>query len=418
MEKESQREERVSMVGLLPSFFHIGLATFIRMFKAPFRGTKGAPTLKRDIAYATVREILSRLSARESQSLTASTQRYLTTFQFRTLSDECRTYEKEAKAIHWIPSTVDLGGGTKGHWLGRSDAKYVMIFFHGGGYIGHATSGHLKYQFSLQKATRDVGNDFSIFSVTYTLAPYKNYPYQLQQAVTVLKYLLDKEQRDPAKVSTTPFHTVVLANISKILLGGDSAGANLVSALLLHLAHPHPLVDRIQLTSNLKGALLISPWISFETKSPAFKDNAESDYLTIAALNRASSTFIGPGNIDEYAEPIRAPPEWWKSVAERVVDEVMIWGGGGEILIDSIRIFANAIAEGFASADVAYIYAGATTNKDMNGGVFRRRIGRERVFYVETPRASHEEQIMNYTLNIKGKTPAATVIEEWVNARL
>jgi acetyl esterase/lipase len=230
-------------------------------------------------------------------------------------------------------------------------------------------------------------------------------------------------------------------NRCKILLGGDSAGANLTSALLLHMAKPHPHVDKIALSSRLRGALLISPWVSFETESPAFTDNAESDYLTPQALNRASAAFIGPaGANDEYSEPIRAPAEWWKEVAATACDEVMVWGGGGEILIDSIRIFANTIAHGFAGADAAYyqVNAAATATaaaveaaadrKEEGGGavngsggaeaVPRQRVGRERVFYVETPRASHEEQIMNHTLRIPGRAPSASVIEDWVNARL
>jgi hypothetical protein len=106
---------------------------------------------------------------------------------------------------------------------------------------------------------------------------------------------------------------------------------------------------------------------------------------------------------------VRVPPKWWKEVAN-VVDEILIWGGGGEILIDGIRIFANNIAAGFAEA-------GASSSPEQMPGT-RRVTGRERVFYVETPRASHEEQIMNYTLRIKKKSSGAIVIEEWINARL
>jgi hypothetical protein len=96
----------------------------------------------------------------------------------------------------------------------------------------------------------------------------------------------------------------------------------------------------------------------------------------------------------------------WREVAA-VVDEIMIWGGGGEILIDGIRTFADRIASGFAEAD------------DGPGGRSKGLPrGRQRVFYVETSRASHEEQIMDYTLRIKKKSLGALVIEDWINSRL
>jgi hypothetical protein len=157
--------------------------------------------------------------------------------------------------------------------------------------------------------------------------------------------------------------------------------------------------------------VLISPWISFDTTSPSFMHNAESDYITVTSLNRASKAFIGPdGTIDDYAEPVQVSPRMWREVAA-VVDEIMVWGGGGEILIDGIRTFADHIANGFAEADdgaAAGSYAAAA-------GAAR---GRQRVFYVETSRASHEEQIMDYTLRVKKKSQGALVIEDWINSRL
>jgi hypothetical protein len=185
------------------------------------------------------------------------------------------------------------------------------------------------------------------------------------------------------------------------------------------LSKPHPSVPALKLPSRLKGAVLLSPWVSFSTTSRSFTDNAESDYLTVAALNNASTTFIGPrGAHDEYSEPVQAAPERWEQVAAHV-DEVLIWGGGGEILIDGIRAFANNVASGFAASQRdAAIDSAAIGRMKMNGARTRMSVGLERVFYVETPRASHEEQIVDYTLGIKSKNGTATVIEDWICARL
>jgi hypothetical protein len=201
---------------------------------------------------------------------------------------------------------------------------------------------------------RKQGIDLSIFTLSYVLAPQGIYPMQIKQALSALKYLVEVEKRDPATVS----HVILLLGFIgadstfQILIGGDSAGGNLASALLLHLGHPHPQVPGYSLKNPLRGALLISPWISFETESPSFKTNKYSDYLTVTALNRASTAFVGPENKhDNYSEPINAPVEWWREVATYAVRDVLIWGGGGEVLIDGISTFGGQILEGFARAD-------------------------------------------------------------------
>jgi len=255
----------------------------------------------------------------------------------------------------------------------------VLLFFHGGGYIGYATPAHLKYQFALQKAIRDAGFDLSIFSASYSLAPSQRYPVQLNEAADILRYLLETAGR---KAET-------------VLVGGDSAGGNLATAVLLHLARPHGKVPELKVRGRLKGAVLISPWICFDTGKNSFSRNEKSDYLTVTSISRASRAFIGPGAaFDEYSEPVRVEPAFWKDVAG-VVDEVLVWGGGGEVLVDGIRTFAKRIEDGFA---------------DASGE-------RQRVSYIEMPHAAHEEQIMNYTLRLQ-KSESATFIEEWICSRL
>lgn len=328
-----------------------------------------------------------------------------------------------------------------------------MIYFHGGGFIAAATPGHLKYQFALQKAIRKQGHDLSIFSLSYTLAPKAVYPSQLNQAASALRYLVQDQKRDP----------------STIILAGDSAGGNLTAALLSHLAHPHEKLASLNLSSPLRGAFMISPWVSFQTSDPSFKGNAESDYLTITALDRASNTYIGPGgHHDNYSEAVRAQPEWWAGVSP-IVDQVLIWGGGGEILVDGIRRFQSNMKAGFDMAK----YLGATAAPltlheetlgrprtptlqengllDRHGAItptppFQRPNemnepgndrnvspisdpgigdekahdfgGEERVIYVETPRMAHEEMIIDYVLRIGGKREGARVIEGWLDSLL
>jgi acetyl esterase/lipase len=108
----------------------------------------------------------------------------------------------------------------------------------------------------------------------------------------------------------------------------------------------------LELSKPLKGAVLISPWVSFDHTTQGFKDNAQLDYLTDQALNRASKSFLGHAarHDDTYAEPALAPPEWWAELAGKACEQVMIWGGDAEILIDGIRTLAKNAEAGYKDA--------------------------------------------------------------------
>lgn len=268
----------------------------------------------------------------------------------------------------------------------------------GGGYISASTPGHMKYQFNLQKEMTAKGYSFSIFTLSYTLAPHALYPGQLRQAASALTHVLEHDKRDP----------------STIILGGDSAGGNLVSVLLLHLARPHPQVKPINLSSPLHAALLISPWVSFETETESFTKNARSDYLTKRALNRASYAFIGKGKEhDFYSQPILAPAEWWKDVANKAVEDMMICGGGGELLIDGIRKYAGTITEGFEEADGDTEKSGEEKSEKTTS-----LTGKKRVHFVESPREAHEEMIIDIVIRKGGKGAGAKAVDGWLSARL
>ena len=440
----SFKDDKVSYISLVPVFMDITFSVSASLVSAPFRGHNGASTYRRAVAYTFLREVINSFSVAEGQKFTPTTD---------------KSYLRVAKSHHWAAHTIGLEHGAKGHWLGHSDAKYVMIYFHGGGFIAAATTAHLKYQFGLQEAIRRLGHDFSILSLSYTLAPKAVYPTQLKQAAAALRFLVRDLGRDPGT----------------ILLGGDSAGGNLAVALLSHLAHPHERVEAVDLGGRmLKGALLISPWIAFGTDDESFRRNAKSDCLTIGGLNKASNTYIGRGGRhDNYTEAVRAPREWWAGVA-KVVSEMMIWGGGGEILIDGIRRFQQNVKAGFdidahvegsdfASSELGsgnfYIMTGerpktptlqengtleshetvspkqrvetltieVLDHEDESGFAEDRKQeqdtvnyleGAERVKFVETPRMAHEEMILDYMLRIKGKQEGAKAIEGWLDGLL
>jgi hypothetical protein len=264
----------------------------------------------------------------------------------------------------------------------------------------------MKYQFAIQKYLRKQGVDVSVFSLAYTLAPQALHPSFIIQGLSALRYLVDVTNRDP----------------STIILAGDSAGGNLVANLLLHLGHPHSDCAQYTLQKKLKGALLISPWISFDLTIPSMEANKMSDYLTKKAINKASAAFIGPdGKHDAYSEPINAPLEWWKEVADKVVEDVLVWGGGGEMLIDGIKTFAEHVISGFegTSSEIAT----ATDEKQAGGNSTTGATAetqkttpekRDRVKLVVSPQEAHEEMIINYLFYIKKEEDGGKQIKKWL----
>jgi acetyl esterase/lipase len=246
------------------------------------------------------------------------------------------------------------------------------------------TPGHLTFLTDLVKLLNGQGASLNLVILSYTLAPQASYPTQLIQAASLLNHLL------------------AYKSASDLIIAGDSAGGNLALGLLGHLLHPHPSVPAVDLKGEaLRGALLISPWVSFDTRHDSFERNAESDIFDATPLTLWSRAFLGPSqrrNIlqgDSYSEPLVAEPSWW-SGAHKVVDEVLIWGGGGEIFIDGIQAFAEKFVEGW---------------KAGGGSITKVQV-------VERERACHEGMIVDVLLGYKEKGPGAKDVEDFVRSKL
>lgn len=247
--------------------------------------------------------------------------------------------------------------------------------------MGSATPGHFQYVADMKDTLNAQGSDTAVLFLAYSLAPEAKYPTQLTQGVECLRYLLQNTNRIPSDIS----------------LGGDSAGGNLAIGILSHLAHPHPEIPALHLPTKLHAAMLLSPWVSFNTYTRAYETNAEKDCFDGRPLKRWSSAFLGsdsPFAGDFYSEPVLAPASWWEGTAS-VIEEVLIWAGGDEILLDGIEEFARRFTKGFGK----------------QGG---------RVNTVITPRAAHIEPVLELILGYKGDsgTGSTKVLKDWARAKL
>lgn len=171
-------------------------------------------------------------------------------------------------------------------------SEVTILYFHGGAYYLADPSSHRSLVTKI--ATESSG---CLCSVRYRLAPQTAFPGQLMDAFMVYLSLLypppgSMHQAIPAK---------------NIVLGGDSAGGNLVFALLqlllqLHRASPSPTVRFHGQTVPVPlpaGASANSGWFDVSRSMPSLTRNAKYDYLpspTEDAMSHFAADSIWPTN--------------------------------------------------------------------------------------------------------------------------
>lgn len=333
------------------------LASFtLRIFTRPFSSAK-ANTVFKDLFFAALRTHVSIISPATEQWINPSTE---------------SGYLDLAKKRGFQPDTDILSSGLKCFWLGSKNAEKIILYFHGGGYVLSASPGHFDWLFDLQDELAKKAS-ISVIVVGYTLAPHGQYPSQLKEAAESLQWLLETQKKKP----------------SNIFIGGDSAGGNMTMSLMSHILHPHPqLSTKILLSEPLAGAILISPWVKFPPDDDSVKRNATSDMVTPQAAKRWSSLFLGPAALDNYNQPILANLTWFRGLDLKIKD-VLVWGGGGEVLIDSIQAIGKTLKDANPKTEV-----------------------------VIEPGAAHEDFIIEKMLGYKEKGEGTKLIESWVAARI
>lgn len=108
------------------------------------------------------------------------------------------------------------------------------------------------------------------------------------------------------------------------MIAGDSAGGGLALSLLSHLLHPHLDVQKVPLSVPLRGAFLLSPWVSFDTTDDSYTRNAEKDFLVPAVMRYWAGLHLGtieeevdPGVVTggtNYSELLLADASWWEGM--------------------------------------------------------------------------------------------------------
>jgi acetyl esterase/lipase len=173
----------------------------------------------------------------------------------------------------------------------------VVLYLHGGSYLFGSPQTHVDTLARVALAARA-----RVLAPDYRLAPEHTYPAQLDDALAVYRWLA--ERVDPKKIA----------------LAGESAGGNLVVALLVALR------DR-GLALPAAGAP-ISAWLDLEATRPSMTRNAATDYGDREMLLSHARLFAGDLPLSDprisplFADLHGLPPLYIQAGdCERLVDE-------------------------------------------------------------------------------------------------
>ncbi len=236
---------------------------------------------------------------------------------YETLTEAWRSgRESPQDASEWSVLTAEPGGvdyvetsldGKTALWVQPKQAHKdrVVLYLHGGGYVGGSIWTHRKMVGHLAKA---IGCNALLPSYDYAFE--SKFPRQIEQAVTALEWL--------AAQGIEPEHTIG---------AGDSAGAGLIVAATM---------KRRDAGRPLPAALLnISGWHDMSQSGRSYETNREKDaFFQKASVDMLASLVLGEADArNPLASPIFADLTGLPPIYLQV--------GGDETLLDDSRVLAE-----------------------------------------------------------------------------
>ena len=192
----------------------------------------------------------------------------------------------------------------------------LIVYFHGGGYVGGSIASHRNLTGHLALHSR-----CRVLSVEYRLAPEHPHPAAVEDAVTSYKWAV-AQGYEPGKIA----------------LAGDSAGGGLTAACLLSL--------RDQDIQPPAAAMMISPWLDmgFTGKSMVANEGHDSS-ISAVGMPRIRELFLGDAPInDPLASPLDADLEG--------LPPLLIQVGGEEVLLSDSQRFAEKATDAGVHVDL------------------------------------------------------------------
>jgi acetyl esterase/lipase len=164
----------------------------------------------------------------------------------------------------------------------ETPSQSLLIYMHGGGWTVGSLDSHDPVCSDIA-----IGTGFTVVSIDYALSPEHRYPVALNQCLGVF---------DRFVCNLTAQHP----HIQNVFVGGDSAGANLASAICLW--------RRDNGESLPDGQLLLYPAVDADFTKPSYESQADAPFLYRDLLIAFWKNYLGENLelADQYACPARA----------------------------------------------------------------------------------------------------------------
>lgn len=221
----------------------------------------------------------------------------------RETNDHWGDLTAEPRQVDYLEREID---GAAALWVEPRDAEKdgVLLYIHGGGFVGGSLYTHRKLVGHLAKAART-----RALLVSYPHTPEHQHPAQLVATSAAYRWLLDGG-----------------VDAQQVVLGGDSAAATLALATALQardsgLAMP-------------AAIYLISPWVDMTVSNPSYEVNASRDaYFYQDVVKGLAAMFLGR---TDPRDPLASPA--FADLAG--LPPLYIQVGGDETLLDDARNLA------------------------------------------------------------------------------
>ncbi|CAO2651488.1 Nn.00g040580.m01.CDS01 [Neocucurbitaria sp. VM-36] len=259
----------------------------------------------------------------------------------------------------------------RGVWIVHNQQEQpdiIVYYCHGGGFSMGSSFFYMEFLLAWVSLLHSAGyRNPALFALEYTLVPDATYPAQLQETLAGYEYVLSLAQSS-----------------SRVVVGGDSAGATLILSFLLYMT------DHTELRHQRPGlAIMISPWVTIVSRN---NRNTASDYLNSSSLELYGRQYIGskvaaddplvsPGHCKEVKKWANASPEkgWYFLYGS---EEVL--GPETRDLIGLLRSTGKDVEVwedkgGIHAWPVASLYLGVTREQRLGGlrsiiGAIKERI--------------------------------------------
>lgn len=160
----------------------------------------------------------------------------------------------------------------RGVWIvhNQQEQPDIIIYYcHGGGFSMGSSFFYMEFLLAWVALLKSTGyRNPALFALEYTLVPDATYPTQLHETLAGYEYVLSLAQSS-----------------TRVVVGGDSAGATLILSFLLYMT------DHTELRHQKPGlAIMISPWVTIISPN---NRNTASDYLNSDSLELYGRQYIG-----------------------------------------------------------------------------------------------------------------------------